>query len=109
MDKMQVPRSHSFLIMIAAIFLILLLNKGVLGCDDPGTPTDGVRDPPESGDPVPLPPKTVIHFSCDEGYLLDGPPKIICTKENKWLPEDRPSCIGKQGLSLRHGGSVLER
>nr|XP_054759798.1 sushi domain-containing protein 4-like [Lytechinus pictus] len=92
---MEVTNGIIFLIMIGTSSLVLFGNKGVFGCDDPGTPANGVRDPPESGELVPFPPKTVMRFSCSDGYLLDGPPKIICTKENKWLPADRPACIGK--------------
>lgn len=41
---------------------------------------------------------TVLQYSCDPGYLADGPSIITCTPLNLWT-SDPPRCIRSDGTN----------
>ncbi|XP_071484841.1 sushi domain-containing protein 4-like isoform X1 [Diadema antillarum] len=82
-----------------SLIVVTWMLCGALGCPDPGTPRNGARHPPETATPTEFAVHAVLRFTCDDGYLLDGPPKIICTKSGAWLPPHQPSCVAMHPCS----------
>ena len=53
---------------------------------------------------------TLLQYSCDPGYVLDGPSIITCTTSGHWSYEP-PLCIRSDGepATSNHGGFGLFR
>lgn len=72
-------------------------------CSDPGEIVNGARSVrPEPGFAV----GTVVRFSCNQGYQLEGPVQISCHGRDTGTPKwsDRsPKCVCKWGLGSRLG------
>jgi len=43
-----------------------------------------------------IPEGTVVQFSCNQGFQLQGPDMKTCHKENGWLPEDIVKCVKEE-------------
>uniref|UniRef100_A0A8C4I7G1 Seizure related 6 homolog (mouse)-like 2 n=1 Tax=Dicentrarchus labrax TaxID=13489 RepID=A0A8C4I7G1_DICLA len=69
--------------------------KGIQQCPDPGEVVNGARSVrPEAGFAV----GTVVRFSCNQGYQLEGPSQISCHGRDTGTPKwsDRsPKCVLK--------------
>lgn len=75
--------------------LCLTLSPAVQQCPDPGEVVNGARSVrPEAGFAV----GTVVRFSCNQGYQLEGPSQISCHGRDTGTPKwsDRsPKCVCK--------------
>lgn len=75
--------------------MYLTLSPTVQQCPDPGEVVNGARSVrPEAGFAV----GTVVRFSCNQGYQLEGPSQISCHGRDTGTPKwsDRsPKCVCK--------------
>ena len=39
--------------------------------------------------------ETVVQFTCEDGYYLDGPESMQCSDGGQWVPPVPPSCSSK--------------
>lgn len=81
--------------MLNAILCVFFCFSPVQQCPDPGEVVNGARSVrPEAGFAV----GTVVRFSCNQGYQLEGPSQISCHGRDTGTPKwsDRsPKCVCK--------------
>jgi hypothetical protein len=50
---------------------------------------------------------TVVEFSCEKGWTLNGPVKKMCLVSGLWDPEERPQCMKNDSVQLYYNLYVI--
>ncbi|KAI1897299.1 hypothetical protein AGOR_G00081890 [Albula goreensis] len=74
-----------------SLLLITLSTAHASGCPRPSVVQHGRVNLTETNRGS-FPPGTLLQYSCEQGFIADGPSAITCTSSGRWSP-DPPHCI----------------
>ncbi|XP_075538252.1 uncharacterized protein LOC142572782 [Dermacentor variabilis] len=74
------------------LLLLLFLGEQMLCCPMPGLPRNGVFTP---GEKVPrnVTAGMAVTYACNEGFLMLGSNRRVCSADGRWHPRGLPYCV----------------
>lgn len=86
------------------VFCVLKLSICSASCIHPGSPKYGRLG---NSSQIKFPREEYVDYICEEGHVLFGEAKRLCTKFDKWEPDEVPQCLNnlvavKNDLKIQH-------
>lgn len=74
------------------LLLLLFLGEQMLCCPMPGLPRNGVFIPGEKM-PKNASAGTAVTYACNEGFMMLGSNRRVCSADGRWHPRGLPYCV----------------